>query len=328
MAIKRSRPIRRIRYWTRRTFKKGGKFERVWNSTYTGCPLWIISAVFCLRWTFFHVPPPGYSIGALAVVAGLMSVREMKVLGKITWVVLLICLLITEFRAINKDRAENERQQREFFEEQKAGFTGIATQASNNFAGTTAGLTTAINGLKGVLNTTEGVARLSRENLEELSGAGAHPCVVPQPAPNGSAIPLVIWNRGKHVLTGVEVRLLSSQEFLDGHSILYKPSVNIGTLRYEWPKPIPEPILPIPDEKGIASYQIEIWTQNGFYVEVINFTRGRHNQWSSQYWLTNQAVTWKDGKRVGMMGSLVPDCKMAEWSDDLIDKQNVKPQSK
>ena len=85
---------------------------------------------------------------------------------------------------------------------------------------------------------------------------------------------------------------------------------------------------PVPDEKGIANYQAEIWTQNGFYTEVMNFMRGRRNQWSYEYWLTNQTVKWQVGKRIGLAGSIASDCEMGEWSDDLIDKQNSRPQKK
>ena len=317
--------------WNSRKFAALPRWvRRVWRKHwfYLSCQFAAIGS--WIFWIPYHnLPLPGYAIAVVGGIAALMSVHpDLRAWQKFVYLLLIAGFLVTEFRAIRKDHDESDAKQALFFQQQKTGFQEVATQAGQNFAATTAGLTTAINGLNDVLNTTESVAQLSKESLEEISGSGAHPCIVPQPALNGSPIPLVIWNRGKHVLTGVEIRLLSSQEFLDGHSALYKPSVNIGTLRNEWPKPIPEAILPIPDEKGISNYEAEIWTQNGFYTEVMNFTRGRHKQWSYEYWLTNQTIAWRDGKRVGMMGSIAPDCKMDGWSDDLIDKQNSKPQNK
>jgi hypothetical protein len=117
-------------------FAKDGPVARVWNSPSVGVPLWILSAGLTLYWTVC-IPSPGKAIGALAVVAGIMSVRDIQVLGKIGWVALLICMVITEFRAIDKDRDENRKQQKEFFDAQSSGF---ATTAS--------GLTAAINSLK------------------------------------------------------------------------------------------------------------------------------------------------------------------------------------
>lgn len=126
--------------------KKEDAIKGLWNSRKIGVSLWIAFGILTLYWRFC-VPPPGYAIGALAVVAGIMSVREMSTLAKVSWVVLLICLLLTEFTAIDKDRADNQEQQRKFFEAQKKGFQGIATQAQSNFATTTGGLKAAIEGL-------------------------------------------------------------------------------------------------------------------------------------------------------------------------------------
>jgi len=107
-------------------FEVGKTIKRFWNSPWVGIPLWIATAVCVVYW-HYHVPAPGYAVGALAVVAGIMSVRKVKILGKIIWVALLICLLITEFHAIDIDRADNEQKQKAFFAEQKTGFQGIAT---------------------------------------------------------------------------------------------------------------------------------------------------------------------------------------------------------
>jgi hypothetical protein len=134
-------------------FGEQGTVYQWWNSPKIGVPLWAISAILTVRW-FFAVPTPGKAIGGLAVVAGIMSVREMKILGKVSWVILLICLLITEFRAIDKDHADNEEKQKQFFDAQKAGFSAVTSQAQNDFSTTAAGLETAIQGL----NTNIGIA--------------------------------------------------------------------------------------------------------------------------------------------------------------------------
>jgi hypothetical protein len=132
-------------FW--RFFKEEQGAKKLWNSRIIGIPLWLTGAFFTVYW-LFSVPPPGYSVGALAVVAGVMSVRDVKIPGKIIWVFLLVCLLITEFRAIDKDRAENQKVQKEFYETQKNGFGKIVNQATDNFNETAKSLSTTINGLK------------------------------------------------------------------------------------------------------------------------------------------------------------------------------------
>lgn len=134
-------------------FDKDGRFSNLWNSLWFGIPLWCSAAASTLWW-LFHLPSPGKAIGALAVVAGIMSVREIKVLGKVTWVVLLVCMLVIEFRSIDKDRTENDAEQKKFFDEQRQGFKEVTNQAKINFQETTKGLETAITSL----NTTLGIA--------------------------------------------------------------------------------------------------------------------------------------------------------------------------
>ncbi len=137
-------------------FAKNGLVSRWWNSPKVGVPLWIVSACCTVYW-LIYIPSPGKAIGALAVVAGIMSVRDIQVLGRIGWVALLICLFITEFRAIDKDRADNQLAQKTFFESQQAGFAAVTKQAQQDFSATTASLSEAINGLNTNLDTTKKV---------------------------------------------------------------------------------------------------------------------------------------------------------------------------
>ena len=127
-------------------FEANGPFSRIWNSSKVGVPVWLCAAGLTVYW-LFSVPPPGKAIGALAVVAGIMSVRDIRVLGRVLWVFLLIWMTITEFRAIDKDRADNAQQQKDFFDAQKAGFQSIATQNKADFEATAGGLKSAIDGL-------------------------------------------------------------------------------------------------------------------------------------------------------------------------------------
>lgn len=152
-----------------------GAVKELWNSPKIGIPLWLGGASLTIYW-LLCVPPPGYAIGALAVVAGVMSVRDIKSLGRIVWVVLLVCLLITEFRAIGKDRANSEEEQKKFFETQKTGFQGIATQSDKNFKETAKGLEAAVTTSQqefdatmrrsnSILKSSKGALESSREGL-------------------------------------------------------------------------------------------------------------------------------------------------------------------
>src|SRR5580704_2891714 len=102
MLRRRERPggrivdMARLNVW----IKEEGAIKDLWNSSKVGVPLWFAFGFLTLYW-HYRMPPPGYAIGALAVVAGIMSVREMKTPAKVLWIVLLILMLLTEFRAID-----------------------------------------------------------------------------------------------------------------------------------------------------------------------------------------------------------------------------------
>src|ERR1035438_875140 len=63
------------------------------------------AAMWIYQW-WFHLPPPGYSVGVLAVLAAVMSVHgEMPPFQKVFWLLLIAAFLFLEFRAIDWDRA-------------------------------------------------------------------------------------------------------------------------------------------------------------------------------------------------------------------------------
>src|SRR5216683_7854909 len=63
----------------------------------------IIGATYCWR----HLPPTGYAIGIVAVLAAVMTVHgEMRHGHKVVWMLLIGAFLFIEFRAIDHDRAD------------------------------------------------------------------------------------------------------------------------------------------------------------------------------------------------------------------------------
>jgi Ca2+/Na+ antiporter len=157
---------------------------------------------------FFHIPSPGKSVAALAVVATVMTVRgDLSGLEKTFLTLVLFLFVFIEIKAIDKDRADNARQQREFFRAQEENFGSVTKQASNNFAETTRGLSTAIDGLNGVLGITQEVAKLSKENLENITGGDSYAYLMPEFVPGASGSSVNLFNNGKTVLTGLTVRI-------------------------------------------------------------------------------------------------------------------------
>jgi hypothetical protein len=251
-------------------FDERGMAKKYWNSPWAGVPLWLTGAVFTVYW-LYSVPPPGYAIGALAVVAGIMSVREIKILGKFSWVVLLVCLLITEFRAIDKDRADNEQKQKEFFEAQKTGFQGIATQADTNFKETAKGLEAAIIASQIQFNATmkrsDKVLDDLQENLGTLTGSESFAYLAFIPGQEY----LVFVHQGKYPLYGVSARLVNL-DYITAQNILGM-TVPIGDLILGHANMQPLPAGNLQANGDHFNANIFFTARNGDWVQILREVR-------------------------------------------------------
>jgi hypothetical protein len=278
----------------------------------------------CLRWPFC----PGVFIAILAFVAAAVTFRkEPGTREKAVWVFVFLALMCAEVWMMGIDRQDNEDRHTKANANQLKGFTDIGDgikksilESDRNFAAT-------MDKENRVLDTTQSVASLAQRNLDTVTGKDSYPCIVPQShaVSAGGMVPLVVWDKGPNILTGVEVRLMSQAEFLSG-GVFYKPSAELGTMRPEWPKPLPEGITPVPDGDGIAHYLAEIWTQNGYYTQVINFRHGKYSlPWAYQYWLTQQIPFHPKGdpKANGMTAHVTKGCRQPDWSDDLGDGKPI-----
>ncbi len=270
---------------------------------------------------YVRVPPDsGVAIGFLAFAAVIMTVRveaPWTRTEKMAWIILAAVLMVIELRAIQQDH-----------DDQIAKFKNI-----------TDGITASINlsrkqfkesqdkALK-TLKTTHAVAELSKSNLDAMMGTDSYPCIVPQMgAVSELGIPLFLWNKGtKNDLTGVEVKIYSQEQFLTTMGGLLLPSVNLGTINPIWGKPIPETLRPVPDKTGVAIFTADIWAQNGFYSEVIQFRKGKANiPLAYRYWMLKQVVY---EKKIGEIpegargGEKMEHCWQPEWSDDIILKSS------
>ena len=83
-----------------------GKIENIWKKKWLGYSL--IAVGFTLfAWLNWHLPPSGYGVVAMAVVAGIMAIRpEIGGWERSLWFVVLVCFAIIEIRAINHDREQ------------------------------------------------------------------------------------------------------------------------------------------------------------------------------------------------------------------------------
>jgi hypothetical protein len=301
-------------------------FESVWRRQWFG---WLLILAFVLLYILWarHIPSPGKSVAALAALAALMAFRsEAGGFEKFVCMLVLIAFLLLEFQSIDQERLEAAYKEGVIRDAETKHFAEIAQGIEDTLRNSELQFRATMEKENSVLATTQTVGELTKRNLESVSGEGSVPCIIPQShAVVNGTVPLVVKNAGLNNLTGVEVRLLSLPEFLDGASLFYKRPAELGTLRTEWAKPLPDGITPIPDKDGIAYYIAEIWTQNGYYSEVINFRRGKYLlPWAYQYWLQKRQLRVPPTKTDFELQKLVSSkCSQPAWSDDLGDGKPI-----
>lgn len=107
-----------------------------------------VSVGFWIWWLpYAHVPLPGYAVAAIAVLAAVMSVHpDIRPWQKFVWLLLIGAFLVTEFRAIRKDRDIAERQALNDRAAQNLAFQVIRDAENTHFDVTVQGLQDAIQG--------------------------------------------------------------------------------------------------------------------------------------------------------------------------------------
>ena len=153
---------------------------------------------------------------------------------------------------------------------------------------TTGGLKEAIKGLNRVLLDTQRIAKVSNENLLNVSGGNSFAYVYPSsPYEGETSLTLNIHNGGHYPLTGVNVtirRVVSgSVDPMDEHASERQvvadgsPAIPVDSLAPNEGRTIPGKIgfVPIPNQNGIATYLIFVNAQNPGTEEVLLFRKSK-----------------------------------------------------
>jgi hypothetical protein len=124
-------------------------------------PLHIVGIAFCLYW-YFYLPKSGKALLALGALVAIMMLMDMRPVHKGICVAIILGLVLTENRSLDRERNEFAAEQRKKETEAKGQFkeTMDKTQA--------------------ILETTQQVSKLTEENLEQITGGRSFAIVTPQ----------------------------------------------------------------------------------------------------------------------------------------------------
>lgn len=92
------------------------------------------AAIWIYRW-WFDLPPTGYSVGVLAVLAAVMSVHgDMPPFQKVFWLLLIAAFLFLEFRAIDWDHANIDAHEALLRFDERDHFRDVMSQDQDHFS--------------------------------------------------------------------------------------------------------------------------------------------------------------------------------------------------
>ena len=95
----------------------------------------LITFLCWIEWN--RIPSPGVAVAIVAGLTAVMSVHpDLRPWQKFIYLVLIGAFLFTEFRAIRKDRYENQQEQHALLEKQQRGFETIIDETQQNFEAT------------------------------------------------------------------------------------------------------------------------------------------------------------------------------------------------
>jgi hypothetical protein len=87
---------------------------------------------FCVYWWYWHKPVPGQAVLWLAGVAVIMTLWEMRPIHKTGYLLLVICLMFLENRAIHKDRADFAGDEASRRKDEREQFSKIGTSLEDD----------------------------------------------------------------------------------------------------------------------------------------------------------------------------------------------------
>ena len=258
-----------------------------WNRVFFALELACVP--LALWWIpYTHLPAPGWAVALIAGAAAAMSVHdEMKGWQKGIWLIVIGAFLITELRAISKDREEAQHQAAESRKNQDSAFAEVLKEQNRQFSATAQGFSGTYTKIGGVLKTTQGVAKLAKDSLENLTGGDSVSYLAPQPPNADGSVPLAIVNPGKYPLTGVTLVV----EDVTTYPFKIRPAIFVGTMASHVARLIDFSVSPVPgtDPIGVASFQIDIYAQNGTSRQLLQFRKGKKMFWDYRSSLSRES---------------------------------------
>lgn len=228
-----------------------------------------IGILFCVYF-YFHLPQSGKALLIMGGIVAVMMFMDMRPLHKGIYVAVIVGLIFIENRALDKERTDSAKEQRDRQKEENDkfqaiadGLTGAIRQSQVQFAATMSGI---------------------QENIDTVTGGKTFCLVIVSPIENKFSF--FISTIGKAPLHGVTVQMVDvdlMKKLVGG-----KPSVSLEEInRYMFDFPS-IPFLAsgagrtltfvLMDERNSRNFNFNFSSLNGNWSEIVKLRRV-HGQW-------------------------------------------------
>jgi hypothetical protein len=255
----------------------------------------VFTFAICI-WLQLWPQPPGYAVGALALMAASATFMRPTGLQKLLLIALAGALFRLETKSISRDRAAQDAvhiQEQTALNKQldgiltanRVGLENIVKDANRKFDDTQKSFSDSISIQKSISRYSLLNLSMSEKNLNNITGGKSFAYVVPQyRSDNSSKMPLYIWNDNDETLTGVVVEIETLDYFSNGSSkIIY-----VGTVPAHWYRNMNFDLEPSDGSSmegdSYRHFWITISAQNGLVFEGVQFKSSPlKNGWSFKY---------------------------------------------
>jgi hypothetical protein len=235
-------------------------------------PTQLIVGSFCAYWWYWHRPVPSKAVLWLAGVAVIMALWEMRPIHKAGYLLLVICLMLIENRAIDNDRAQFAQDETSRRQEERQQFRAVLDNGDAQFKET---MNQQSNEFNAMLTSLGRIAGLSEDSIANITGGDSF-CLVNISPENGQ-----VWlsSKGRYHIYEADVRVVDVDALFEAR--------NNGTIADARSFEQRFPTLPIVHQgmgyaigtyllKGAKDYRrfnIFIYARNGVFTELLRLKR-------------------------------------------------------
>ena len=299
------------------------KLVALWESRYTAVGLLLIATSLAIWLNIQHFLP-GVAVAVLGFMAAVMSVRpNMASAEKFVWIIVVTAVLVAEISNIRSDRGQSDATQQRTQQSQKDQFAFVAQGVEDSILLSRLQFDPTIRCVDGVLKTTQTVAKLSKSNLEAVTGGNSFAFVYPSMGVGNPLAQLSNHNGGKEILSGVTAtiyRIVREAGPCDLGDRMGSPAILMGSIAPNEGRIVPPPsklLSPQLRSDGLDHFHIYVNAQNPGTTEDLYFRRSQDGS-SFAYSL----LAFKDMKGLALGKGIVNDgcgpiryVKKVDWTE-------------